>query len=314
MARKTGTVTLEMIKKSGADINPTGIYYDSTKDRAFVKDPDGKAVYISASKVGGHREMFYAAAGLRNYISKHGIRPDKAARKQIVTRALNAEKAKAIWKDRYKKKQEASKRRQNPFRKKSPELKSSTDSIVIEVPKLSDIGEETKMHSKRGPEKFETTLKKAISKGIVTTRSAALKKRKGKHSAEEEIKKLGLDIDPRYLTFYNTKKGPKVMVRITTKDGYQTVDLSSEHFPNEAEMFKAADEIRRQILRTGKVPSSLNQKINSSSPTRPKPSEINPPQKKEDGSWADVTLNEQQVKSKETKPSIFSKIKMWIFG
>jgi hypothetical protein len=310
MAGKTRTVSLEMIKKSGADINVNGIYYDSIHDRAFVKDPEGKKVYISASKTGGHKEMFYAAAGLRNYISKYGKRPDKSARNQIINRALNAEKAKAIWKERYKKNKETSReRRKNPFRKNTPELKTSQDCIVIDVPKLSTIGKDTPM---KHQESFETVVQNALRNGIISSKSAAFKKKKGKHIAEEEIQKLGMDMDPRYITFLQAKKGQNILIRITTCEGLQRVELKSKNFNDEVEMFKAADEVRRFILKTGKTPEAAKKEARVDG--RPIPSKVNPPQRADEEPWPSVILSEQQVKSKGTEPSIFSKIKMWIFG
>jgi hypothetical protein len=88
--------------------------------------------------------------------------------------------------------------------------------------------------------------------------------------------------------------------------------------------------VRRYILKNGKKPTdtkidSFYSKVKEACSTRaiapkeqtsydrPTPSQVTPPQKKEDGSWADTMLTEQQVKSKETT-GIFSKIKMWLFG
>jgi len=295
MARgRKNTETLKRIKESGAEINPSGIYYASKDDRAYVKDKEGKPVYISASKAGDHKVMFYAAAGIRNYISRTGKRPDKKARNQILNRAINAEKTKEIWKKRYRKKTKH--HLAKPF-KEPPELKPREEGITIttNAPKLTDIG-------KPQDETFQKIIKEALDKGIVNPRSAAIKKKKGKHSAEEKIKELGLTLDPRYFTYYNTKKGSKLLVRITTSNGQQKVELFEKDFSNEKEMFMEANRIRKYILTTGKLPANksnkpdlkINEKQESAVETK------------------SLTNDEQRVKS--TKRGFFETIKMWIFG
>jgi hypothetical protein len=231
--------------------------------------------------------MFYAAAGIRNYISKHGKRPNEAARTQIINRALNAEKAKAIWKDRYKKKGSL-----NPSTKKDLELKSSTDEIVVDVPKLSDIGEKPKIDYKKPIDEFETVIKNAVATGIISNKTAAYKKIKNVGTAAKKFKELGINMDTRYITLYPRKYGSSILIRITTKYGLQCVSLSSKDFSNEVEMIMEADKIRRQILKTGKLTTA----------------------KEDESSHEDVVLDEQQTKSKGIKTSIFSKIRMWIFG
>jgi len=320
------TMTLKAIKDSGADIITDGIYYDKSHDRAYVKDPEGKFVYITSGRVkGDHKVMFYAAAGLRNYISKHGKRPDKKARNQIVTRAFNAEKTKALWKKRYaekSKKESVRRKTKNPFRAKRADIKPHTESISIKIdsPKLSDIGTNNNYKGdsmlNTNKSSFKELLRKAVVTGTITPRSAASKKLKGKHEAEDVINELGLDLDPHYFTFYKAKnenQASRILIRITTKEGMQAVELTSNYFKSLPEMFYAADKIRSHILTTGKKPKKSLVFEDTTKDHKPIPSNINPPQKKEDGSWAEVVLKEQQVKSK-VQTSIFAKLKMWIFG
>jgi len=315
------TKSYKKIKEVGATINPSGVYYAKSSNRAYVRDIDGKPVYISAKKAGGEKEMFYAAAGIRNYISRKGKRPDKEALVQIITRAKNAEKAKHIWEKKYINKDGMPKRHKNPFRTPKADVTLKQTEIDFEAPKLSEIGTPkpsltTNPRNKRGPEKFETTLKKSIDNGIITKRSSVLSKKSGKHRAEAKIKELNLDIDPRYLTYVETDTNNQVIIRITTKFGLQRVNLSSKKTKDPVNLFMMADSIRRDILRTGKIQDekkAIAQKGQLLEKSKPIPSEINPPQKKEDGTWADVTINEQQFKSKNNT-TFFNKIRMWIFG
>jgi len=328
---KKNTKTIKKIQEVGATINPNGIYYDKTGNRAYIKDMDNKSIYISAKKAGGEKEMFYAAAGLRNFVTKYHRRPDEKAWNMILTRAKNAEKSKAIWEKRYQEKGETSKRSKNPFRKKSPELTTRQEDIIVESPKLIDLLNDTKDLEKsktrkkgRRPDNFEKILSKSIDKGIITKQSAAIRKKKGKHKADERIKELGLNMDPRYLTYYVVNNNPQVRVRIKTINGFQKVMVHANDYENEILMFKAADDIRKKILKTGLAPKMNHSRrspnfalLKQLPENNPRPSEINPPQKKEDGTWADVIIDEQRVKSKESTfkyTSIFSKIKMWIFG
>jgi len=314
---KSNTKTIKKIQEVGATVNPSGIYYDKIGDRAYVRDMDNKPVYVSAKKAGGEKEMFYAAAGLRNYITKYRKRPDEKAWNMILTRAKNAEKSKEIWEKRYQ--------------KKSSELRKPTEEIIIDTPKLSDLDQyqpparKSKRSPGRKPESFETIVNKAIEKGIISGKSAGFKKRKGKHHAEEKIEELGLNMDPRYITYYPDRN--YLVVRITTKFGHQRKSINVNSFNSLEEAFYEADVVRKKILRTGGSQKGVAQKeqlLQKSKASRterkirrPIPSEVNPPQKKEDGTHEEVILDEQRSKSKENtskSKSFFSKIKMWIFG
>ena len=110
--------------------------------------------------------------------------------------------------------------------------------------------------AERGRESFGKVISKSIQRGIISKSSAAPRIKKGHHKAKEKLEALGLSLDQRYMTLYNTKKGPKLLVRITTKDGFQQVALEAHEFDDGKQMFAAADKMRRHILRSGKAPTT----------------------------------------------------------
>jgi hypothetical protein len=133
---------------------------------------------------------------------------------------------------------------------------------------------------------------------------------------------MGMNIDHRYMTYYNTQKdGPKILVRITTKNGLQISQIYASDFDgNEALMFQAADRLRRHILKTGRKPTefkianefaevtkhplicskvAIAQKEQTNKPTVPNKIKTD---------WNDVIQKEQPSKS------IFTRLKMWVFG
>jgi hypothetical protein len=289
MTRGRKKITTEKaIRESGATINPNNIYYDSTKNRAYVKVPDGTRAYISEKKAGGLAEMFYAAAGLRNYISKYKKKPSKSVKNQILTRAKNAEKSKYIWEKRYEQK---TKNPKNQFKKESPELIASRDDISIEVPSLLDIGTDTK-----------TKKSRRIGKQRKTIESKTFKL----------INSLGLDINSYGLTYRELTQDIFVVCKpdIDKDPIRKTVSIKKAGSVENA--FKVADKVREYIKEYGTKPSkeimndyfrAIAQKEQSPKNQRPIPSEVNPPN----------AQREQIAKSKETT-GIFSKIKMWLFG
>jgi len=335
MARTLGSniKTQAKMAKLGLKIAPRKLAYMSTDNRVLVTVGDNK-MYISAKKAGGEIEMFYAAAGIRNYMEKHNKKPIAGAKEKILNRAKNAHKSRHVWEKRYEKG-----KAKNPFRKSSPELVSTADSIRIESPRLIDleikthkVPSSTFKHSKRGVEAFETVLQKSIQKGIITTHSAAPKVKKGHNNATERIQDLGLNLDHRYLTFYNGKKeGPKVTIRITTKNGLQISQVLARDFNgDESQMFMASDKLRRHILRTGHKPTDIkaahyfaevanglvknvttrqvSPKVAIATKEQKAPSSTKPTVPNDIPSWGDVTQKEQPSKS------IFTKLKMWVFG
>jgi hypothetical protein len=334
---RSNTKTQAVMSDLGLKISPRHLSYAKTDNRILVNVNNTK-MYISAKRAGGQKEMFYAAAGIRNFIEKQHRKPEKGELNRILERAKNAEKSKAIWEKRYINNELKKRKNKNPFRKESPELVDREDGIVIESPKLMDIKEKKSVSRGRpkGKVTFEKIVDHSLKKGIINKRTASTKemsRTEERSKTKRRLESIGLSMNPAFLSYVEPKleSSEMVLVRITTKEGKQRVSVNVSKSGGEVEAFLVADKVRRYILKTGKKPpqaklNSFYTKVKavcskgaiaideqSKKKDRPIPSEVNPPQKREDGSWTDTMITEQQVKSKNTT-GIFSKIKMWLFG
>lgn len=346
--------TTKKIAELDVLVNPNGLQYVSQGNRILAKSPQGDKMYISSSTAGGDKEMFYAAAGIRNFMTRNGKRPSEDQLARIIERAQASEASREEWAEDYKASRNAKAAKLSQDARKVERGASAPKAKAkhrpgITIVKKAGAPADNPFRSGRGKESFDKAVAKSIDKGIITNMSAASKKKHGVNCAEEASTALGLNMDHRYLSFYNTKKdGYKVRVRITTAKGFQDATILASDFNGDLiKMFHAADSVRRHILKTGKAPTEgrattifdqvntlpgnpittlpkiQKEQIATSEQTAPKetmigtdlprPSEQRPPMKNESGELHQHTTQREQ-ESKSTGTTLLSKVKMWIFG
>ncbi len=230
MARKNNSKTEKRIKELEVLVNKEGLSYDTTGNRVLAQSPQGLKMYIGSKKANGDKEMFYAAAGIRNYMTKYNKKPEEKHLENIIMVAASS--------------------------KESVESQQKRATIP-QAPVLVNVAPAPiKVGHRSGPEPLNTTIKKSINKGIITTSSAAHCKKKGHNIIEDYAKQLGVELDYRYMSLVKSARGDGVRVRITTKNGMQSCVVKENDFGGDKKlMLDAAATARRVILRTGKVPS-----------------------------------------------------------
>jgi len=317
MARIKGLkngITKSKVKELGIKVNVDGISYDKTGKRVVAFVGQDMKAYVSLAKAGDEKTMFFAAAGIRNYMRRHKTKPSKD---QISNIILNAKKAVT-------------------GNKKQLTISTQTKKVVQPSTRTKD----------RSLKAFSKVIDTSLSKGVITKQSAVSRIMKDHNKAIELFKQLKLDIDHRFMTYVpkNKHHSGHIMVRITTNKGLQREYIYRKDFNTDQEMIAAADKIRRHILTFGKVPTenkkallyaqavnttgkilrsssseALRSKLSKATIKTSKVSSTRIRQKhfqesKDDSRIVipDTAPAEQIDKLKE--PNFISKIKAWIFG
>ncbi len=290
LSKKRGrpsSTTLGKIKELDVVVNPNYLSYRPNADGILIRTgskANNLEMHLPLSAVGyDERALFYAAAGVRNYMIRNKKRPDEKSVNKIIERSKHTQEHKKIWLDTSKSKQP------------KIELTKDKTEIKINIPELIKPKGET------------------MSKTTKTTKT------------EQTV------TNPNKYIWLNKKTGI-MSVRIKYDGKFMTKSVSLSKFNNEEEAWEALRAIRDVMVETGKKPSkvfvnslfTVNKKEPAAKKLRatkkqsatkkqpvdkkPIPSEVNPPQKTEDGIPLKSATEQQPAKSDVIKePGLFKK-------
>lgn len=227
---KKSTITAAKIKELGVIVNPRKLTYVQKGDSKgsitirFQKEKISASIALKAVN-GDEQALFYAGAGIRNFIAKYGRKPAKKERDKIIKRALHTEKNKDSW------------YHPESYRGSAAKNYAKTEELIVDHDRLID-------------------LKIPITNAVQETASDNPSKKR-KSWAKEAIKKYDLDFSPSGLTLFKNKKATalRVYAKISKEETIQVYLAKKLTNGNIKYLLMVGDRIRTYMNNYKKKPS-----------------------------------------------------------